>query len=113
IISEYKVQVDKGNFPMKDAIRLKSVYIELNSKKSELSTQYNEDQKQLQLLLQMKEEILPVVNETDFQKFIDLKPLNDLQTAAASNRPDLKMADENAVLAAMILKQQKKQVIPD
>ncbi|MBX3165548.1 MAG: TolC family protein [Bacteroidetes bacterium] len=113
IISAYKIQVDKGNFPMKDAIRLKSVYIKLNSNKSELAAQYNDNQKQMQLLLQSKQEILPVVNDNDFEKFIDLKSLNDLQNLAATNRPDLKMADESAILAAMNLKLQKRQAIPD
>lgn len=113
IISAYKIQVDKGNFPMKDAIRLKSVYIKLNSNKSELAAQYNENQKQMQLLLQSKQEILPLVNDNDFEKFIDLKSLNDLQNLAATNRPDLKMADESALLAAMNLKLQKRQTIPD
>lgn len=113
IIDEYKIQIDKGNLPLKDIIRLKSVYIKLNSNKSDLATQYNEDQKQLRLLLQTKQEILPVVGEADFRKFMALKTIGDLQTLAASNRPDLKIADENALIAAMNLKLQKRQVIPD
>jgi cobalt-zinc-cadmium efflux system outer membrane protein len=113
IISAYKVQTQKGNLPLKDLIRLKSVYIKINTYKAELASDYNEDQKQIKLLLQSRLEIIPVVPEGNFKRYTELKPLDELQSAAFSNRPDLKIADEQAILAALILKREKKQPIPD
>jgi cobalt-zinc-cadmium efflux system outer membrane protein len=113
IIDAYGVQTKKGNLPLKDLIRLKSVYIKINNYKSEIAHQYNEEQKQLKLLLHINQDIIPNINDTIFKKYSDLKPLNDLQTIALANRPDLKLADENAILAALNLKYQKKLLIPD
>lgn len=113
IINAYKLQFDKGNLPLKDIIRLKSVYIKLSSNRSELTSSFNEEQKQLKLLLQTTVNIIPIVSENDLDPMLNLKPINELQLIAASNRPDLKMADEQALIAAMNLKLQKKQRIPD
>ena len=113
IIEAYKVQVTKGNLPLKDIIRLKSVFIKINNNKSELSNFYNEEQKNIKLLLQINQDIIPIVSEENLKPFTDLKPLIDLQNIALSNRPDLKIADETAIIAALILKLQKRQIIPD
>ncbi|PBQ34633.1 transporter [Sphingobacteriaceae bacterium] len=113
IINAYKTQSDKGNLPLKDLIRLKSVYIKINGHKSELASMNEEDQKQLKLLLQTNVDINPVVSEDDFKKFVELKALSELQTLAITNRPDLKIADQGALLAALALKREKKQAIPD
>lgn len=113
IILSYKLQTDKGNLPLKDLIRLKSIYIEINRDRSELVYLNNEDQKHLKLLLQTRDEIIPIVTEEDFRRFTDLKALGDLQNMALTNRPDLKIADQGALMAALALKREKKQVIPD
>lgn len=113
IIGNYKIQIDKGNLPLKDLIRLKSVYIKINGNKSDLADQNSEDQKQIKLLLQTNADVIPIVPDEDFKKFTELKTLSELQTVALSNRPDLKIADQNALLAALALKREKKQVIPD
>lgn len=113
IISAYKIQFDKGNIPLKDVIRLKAVYIKINGDKSELATELNESQKQLKLLLQTNSNIIPVVSENELANMLILKPLNELQLIASANRPDLKMADDNSIIAAMNLRFQKKQRIPD
>jgi cobalt-zinc-cadmium efflux system outer membrane protein len=113
IINAYEVQTAKGNLPLKDVIRLKSVYIKINNFKSELAAGGAEEQKKLQILLQTNQAIKPIINESDFQKFVELKPLSDLQALALTNRPDLKIADENALIAALNLKLQKRIAIPD
>lgn len=113
IIDAYNVQLKKGNFPLKDIIRLKSVYIKINNNKSELSKSYYEEQKNIKLLLQTNQDIDPIVDERSYKSYTDLKALNDLQTLAMTNRPDLKIADQTAIIAALYLKLQKKQVIPD
>ncbi len=113
IIDAHKIQVNKGNLPLKDIIRLKSVYIKINNNKSELSNSFNDEQKNIKLLLHINQDISPIINEDSYKSFTDLKALNDLQTLALSNRPDLKIADETAIIAALNLKLQKRQTIPD
>ncbi|MBL7930531.1 MAG: TolC family protein [Bacteroidia bacterium] len=113
IIASYKIQTDKGNLPLKDLIRLKSVYLKINSYKSDLATQNNEDQKQLKLLLQTNQDIIPVIPDDGLRKYTELKAIAELQALALSNRPDLQIADQSAILAELNLKREKKQRIPD
>ncbi len=113
IINSYKEQTYKGNLPLKDLIRLKSVYIKLNSNRSEIAASHNEDQKQLKLLLQTNVDIVPVVSDESYRKYTEIKPISDLQTLAVTNRPDLQIADKSAMVAALALKREKKQRIPD
>lgn len=113
IIVAYKTQTDKGNLPLKDIVRLKSVYIKISGNRSELFYDYTEQQKQLKLLLRLNQDVEPLVDENTFSAYLDLKALADLQNRALTNRPDLKIADQSALIAALHLKLQKKQVIPD
>ena len=113
IIVAYKTQTDKGNLPLKDIVRLKSVYIKISGTRSELFYDYTEQQKQLKLLLRLNQDVEPQVDENAFAAYLDLKALADLQNQALSNRPDLQMADQSALIAALNLRLQKKQVIPD
>lgn len=113
IIDAYRVQAEKGNLPLKDVIRLKSVYIKINAARSELITQYNSDQRQLQILLQSKEPVEPVAGSESFNHLLEVKSIEELRSLALQNRPDLKIADQNALLAALYLKREKKQRVPD
>jgi outer membrane protein, heavy metal efflux system len=112
IIAAYVVQANKNNIPLKDVTRLKSVYIKINSSKSALAMDYYEQQRNLQLLLQTTQEIQPLASEERLTGYLDLKPLNELELLAFDNRPDLKMAGESALLAALNLKYEKQQRIP-
>jgi outer membrane protein, heavy metal efflux system len=94
-------------------VRLKSVYLKINNSKSELSNDYNEEQKNLKLLLQINQDVAPVINEENYKPLTVVKALADLQTMALSNRPDLKIADESVMIATLNLKLQKRQSIPD
>lgn len=61
IINSYKLQVEKGNIPLKDLIRLKSVYIRLNNNKSDVAANYAEEEKTIKLLLQINKDVIPVI----------------------------------------------------
>lgn len=113
IIASYKIQTDKGNLPLKDIVRLKSVYIKISGNRSEIFYDFSEQQKQLKLMLQTNVDVNPLVNEASFNNYLELKTLSDLETLAFSNRPDLKIADESALIAALVLKRQKRETIPD
>lgn len=113
IIGSYKVQTDKGNLPLKDIVRLKSVYIKISGNRSEIATDYNEQQKQLKLLLRLNTDIIPVMDTAAFNSFLHLTTLSDLENMALANRPDLKIADQSAIIADLNLQLWKKQRIPD
>lgn len=113
IIRSYKIQADKGNLPLKDLIRLKSVYIKLNSARADLASEYNENQKQVKLLLHTTQEVVPLVTEADLKPLTALRPADELLLSALGNRPDLRIAGESSVLAALMLQREKKQAIPD
>lgn len=113
IILSYKKQTENGNLPLRDVVRLKSVYIKITGNRSDIYYDYNEQQKQLQLLLHSTSRIFPLVNESGFKSYLELKALAELQNIAITNRPDLKIADQSAVIAALNLRLQKKQTIPD
>jgi cobalt-zinc-cadmium efflux system outer membrane protein len=113
IISAYRIQTDKGNLPLKDLIRLKAVYIKINASKGERAAELNEAQKRLKLLLHSKEEVLPVVLETDFNRFQAQKTIAELQQMAVQNRPDLQVAEMNTSVAQLFVEREKKKKIPD
>ena len=52
IMSAYEVQANKGNIPLKDVVRLKGVYLNLNNDRAELLHQYYEAQADVQTLIQ-------------------------------------------------------------
>lgn len=61
IIASYKIQTDKGNLPLKDIVRLKSVYIKISGNRSEIFYDFSEQQKQLKLMLQTNVDVNPLV----------------------------------------------------
>jgi outer membrane protein, heavy metal efflux system len=114
LITSYENQSAKGNLPLKDAVRLKSVYFKINNDKSELANVYFAEQQKMQLLLQSNTYVLPLVNDQDFDRIIKETPLyNNLLEAALEGRPDLKIAGESEAIALMNLALQKKMVAPD
>jgi outer membrane protein, heavy metal efflux system len=114
LITSYENQSAKGNLPLKDVVRLKSVYFKINNDKSELANVYFAEQQKIQLLLQSNTYVLPLVNDQDFDRIITETPLyNNLLEAALEGRPDLKIADESEAITLMNLALQKKMVAPD
>lgn len=113
IIQSYKVQAEKGNLPLKDVVRLRSVYISISGNRSEVSEDLNEHQKQLKLLLHLNTDVRPLADTSAYLPFLHLRPLAELEELAISNRPDLKMADQNAQLTDLRLQLEKKQRLPD
>lgn len=113
LISSYDTQAHLGNLPLKDVVRLKSVYLKINNDKTELSTAYFEEQRRMQLLLQSNQIIRPLVDEALLERFNVGKRYDELINVALENRPDLKIAAEEQVNAALNVKLQKQLAIPD
>ena len=52
LLAAYQTQVDKGNIPLKELVRLKGAYLKLNNDRSELLKDYFTSQSILQTILQ-------------------------------------------------------------
>lgn len=113
LIAVYQQQADRGNVPMKDVIRLKSVYLQLHNDRSDVLRQGIEQQQQLQVLLQTNAIIIPLVSNEYFESLTRLYSIEQLQNEAFGNRPDLQQAERSAELAELNLSYQKRLAVPD
>lgn len=114
IIDALQVQNQKGNIPLKDVLRLKAIYYQLNNEKTEVLTAYNESLKNLSVLLQQHVNIKPIITASDWNKYtFNTLQVPELLTKALGNRPDLKQQEIELVQSELSIKLQHKQVIPD
>jgi cobalt-zinc-cadmium efflux system outer membrane protein len=114
IITAYQQQANMGNIPVKDVIRLKSVFLKINTERSELSSNLVEEIQKIQLLLHTSKYILPKVDNAIFDTYsLTNKTYDDLLKLANENRPDLKIATGENSLAMLNFTLQKRMAIPD
>lgn len=113
LVTEYEKQASKGNIALKEVVRLKGALLQLNTTRSELITDYLENQESLQVLLRSNDDVKPLLTEADYQNYIKLVSLSDLQNKILQYNPELKEAQEQTVLAQAILYNEKKQRIPN
>ena len=113
LIKLYDVQVQKDNIPLKDLIRLKSIFLKFNNERSEVFNQYIEETKNMQLFLHTSSNVVPVFDNNQFAKYANPPILDSLLSWAFTARPDYRLSDGQTQLAALELKYQRKQVIPD
>jgi outer membrane protein, heavy metal efflux system len=114
IISAYQIQGEKGNIPLKEVLRLKAIYYQLNSDKTELINNILNEEETLKVMVQEQNFIEPLAQ----QDVLDNYQLNallesDLGVKALSNRPDYKLAQGNADLADLNLRLQHSLAVPD
>jgi outer membrane protein, heavy metal efflux system len=113
LINSYETQAKKGNLPLKDVIRLKSVYLKINNDKSELAADHFEEQRKTQTLLQSNAYIIPILTQQTFEDLNKTPDYEQLRVLALENRPDLKISEEENKLANYNISLQKKLSIPD
>jgi cobalt-zinc-cadmium efflux system outer membrane protein len=92
----YQKQVELGNIPKGEYIRLKALELEFSKQINELNKDINEAQKELKLLMRLPENIQLVITDDEYVKNTEsfkLLSLNTLLDSAKSNRPDLKIAE--------------------
>lgn len=115
LINSYTVQAQKGNIPLRDVVRLQSLYLNFKNERMEVVNDNIEEQASLKLLLNTSENIVPVVSSEDFNKYTKTIPfdLKVLQDDAIMNRPDY-LAQQKSIEANEInVKWQKSLAIPD
>ncbi|PWB20070.1 TolC family protein [Flavobacterium sp. HTF] len=115
LINSYSVQAQKGNIPLKDVVRLQSLYLNFKNERMEVVNDNIEEQGNLKLLLNETENVIPVVSKEEFDKYLksidfDLKAF---ETEAIANRPDYLAKQKEIDANALNVKWQKSLSVPD
>lgn len=102
LIQAYKVQVDKGNIPLKDQVRLQSLALSLRNDLVSTQRDVFEEQRQLNLLTGVTEPIAPTITESELTERFDkaITPnVDELLDLAKEYNPDyrrfLKLMESN------------------
>lgn len=114
IIDALQQQSEKGNIPLKEVLRLKALYYQLNNERTDLISEWLDAQQELATLLRTNAVIKTQPTQAELAKYA-LGNLNitQLLDKATANRPDLKMSgnlNEQAQLNYML---QKRNGVPD
>ncbi|MEP6734212.1 MAG: TolC family protein [Chryseolinea sp.] len=113
ILTAYEEPVRKGNIALKDFVRLKGVYLNLNNDRADLLQQYFEAQSNVQTLLQTSSLIYFEFSDNDINSYIKVKSLEELKEVALDNHPELLIMRKNRILADQYLRYQKQLAVPD
>lgn len=113
IINAYEIQVRKGNIPLKEVVRLKSVYINLNNGKTDILQSIQQSQKELQILLHTNHDVFPLIDTEQVKRFEKILPLDSLLAIAQAYRQDLKLAGVGKTISDLNYKYQKSLAVPD
>jgi cobalt-zinc-cadmium efflux system outer membrane protein len=113
IIAAYEMQARKGNLPLKEVVRLKSTYIQLNNNKTELLQSIQDEQKDLQVMLQTTVFVIPAIDEKVWKQYESLPAIDSLQQLALKNRTDVMLATLNRYIADINVHYQKSLAVPD
>lgn len=115
LINSYSIQAQKGNIPLKDVVRLQSLYLNFKNERMEVVNNNIEEQANLKLLLNSTETIVPIVSDTEFNKYLktitfDLKSFED---QAIANRSDYLAKQKEIDANEINVKWQKSLSVPD
>jgi len=113
IIRSYEQQAKQGNIPIKEVVRLKSVYMSLSNDKAEVARQYTECQTALRILLNTDKLIVPITDEDRLRACSHLISLDSLSEVALNSRPEIFMSSLEGYRAMLNLKLERKKNIPD
>ncbi|SHM78404.1 TolC family protein [Flavobacterium chilense] len=115
LINSYTVQAQKGNIPLRDVVRLQSLYLNFKNERMEVVNDNIEEQANLKLLLNSAENIVPEVSKEEFNRYIKVIPfdLKTFQDEAIANRPDYLSKQKDIEANEINVKWQKSLSIPD
>jgi cobalt-zinc-cadmium efflux system outer membrane protein len=115
LIISYQTQVQKGNIPMKDLVRLQSLNLSLVNQKSQLYENIVDFQSKLALITGLTTTIIPSPSDDElivYQTNRIFQP-DSLNRLALTNRTDLKIAQKQVDVSNLNIKLQKALAIPD
>lgn len=115
LITSYSIQTQKGNIPLKDLVRLQSLYLDLKNEQMEIVNSNIEEQANLKILLNESENLGPKVSDSEFNKYLknidfDAK---SFENEAIANRPDYLAKQKEIEANELNIKWQKSLAIPD
>ncbi len=113
MILSFEEQVARGNYPLKDLVRLKAVYLNLNNDRSELLQAFFESQAHVQTLLYTPSLVEFVFEDGDLAEYIQVESLDSLQSIALFSHPAILMARKSRQLASDYFLVQRKMAVPD
>ena len=112
ILASLQSQVTIGNIPLKDVVRLKVEYLNLNNDRAELLKQMYDERSKIQTILRTNKIVVPVISEINVSSLKTLE-LEELNQIALENRSDYLISEQNKTLAKQNLIYQKNLAIPD
>ncbi|WP_343615605.1 TolC family protein [Flavobacterium sp.] len=115
LINSYSIQAQKGNIPLRDVVRLQTLYLNFKNERMEVVNDNIEQQANLRLLLNSKEMIVPKVYENEFSKYLKEIPfdIKALESDAIANRPDYLAKQKEIEANELNTKWQKSLSVPD
>ncbi|WP_276381013.1 TolC family protein [Flavobacterium sp. H4147] len=115
LINSYSIQAQKGNIPLRDVVRLQTLYLNFKNERMEVVNDNIEQQANLRLLLNSKEMIVPKVYENEFSKYLKEIPfdIKALESDAIANRPDYLAKQKEIEANELNIKWQKSLSVPD
>ncbi|KAF2508269.1 TolC family protein [Flavobacterium foetidum] len=115
LINSYSIQAQKGNIPLKDVVRLQSLYLNFKNERLEVINNNIEEQANLKLLLNETENVVPVVSKDDSNKYLKVIDfdLKNFEEQAIANRPDYLAKQKEIDANELNVKWQKSLAIPD
>ncbi|WP_286967548.1 TolC family protein [Flavobacterium sp. UBA4854] len=115
LVNSYSVQAQKGNIPLKDVVRLQSLYLNFKNERLEVVNNNIEEQANLKLLMNETENVIPVVSKDDSNKYLKIIPLDikSFEEQAIANRPDYLAKQKEIEANEINVKWQKSLAIPD
>ncbi|MBW1654349.1 TolC family protein [Flavobacterium quisquiliarum] len=115
LINSYSIQAQKGNIPLKDVVRLQSLYLNFKNERLEVINNNIEEQANLKLLLNETENVVPVVSKDDSDKYLKVIDfdLKNFEEQAIANRPDYLAKQKEIDANELNVKLQKSLSIPD
>ena len=115
LINSYSIQAQKGNIPLKDVVRLQSLYLNFKNERLEVINDNIEEQANLKLLLNETENVVPIVNPEDSNKYLKIIDFNlkSFEEQALANRPDYLAKLKEIEANELNVKWQKSLAVPD
>lgn len=115
LVNSYSIQAQKGNVPLRDVVRLQSLFLNFKNERMEVVNSNIEEQANLKLLLNTTENVVPSVSSDDFNKYTKTIPfdLKSFESDAIANRPDYLAKQKDIEANELNVKWQKSLSIPD
>jgi cobalt-zinc-cadmium efflux system outer membrane protein len=116
LINAYSTQVEKGNIPLKDLVRLQSLSLSFKNEIIRIQKDIFSEQEKMKILLNSEKDILPIVEEDYLNYLLNRKLVlqnNQIQEITLSKNSDYLSCLKIIESTELMLKWQKSLNVPD